>query len=311
MSDLTLSVIIPTYNRAATLRKTLDALALQEPTRLGCEILVVDDGSTDDTLATAQAYIEKGMPVRFMACPHRGPAAARNTGIDHSQGRLILFMGDDMIASPRFLQAHLEAHDEHPVNHVAIVGDVRWSPELVITPFMHWLDHGGPYFSFYELANDDRLDHRYFITANLSLKRAFLADERFDETFIWAAYEDTELGYRLMKSGLQLLFKPIPVYHLHPVTVESAAKRMYYSGRAARQLERKWPEITGLEYIHHSRMQVVLRRKWLSAGINGCLRPIVGGLNIRWPSRVYRYLLNHARWRGYVEERQAELDKTG
>ena len=216
-----------------------------------------------------------------------------------------------MIAPPHFLQAHIEAHNTHPASEVAIVGDVCWSPELAITPLMYWLDHGGPYFHFYEFSDGERVDHCYFVTANLSLKRAFLADERFDETFIWAALEDMELGHRMMQRGLVLFFKSIPVYHLHTVTLDSAARRMYKTGRAACRLEQKWPEITGLENTQRPRLHFLFRHGRLSADVDRCFRQVAGWLGVRTPVSLCRYILSYARWRGYVAEREAEMLGTG
>jgi glycosyltransferase involved in cell wall biosynthesis len=306
MSNMILSVVIPTFNRAAVLCETLDALLVQEPSELGCEILVVDDGSTDDTPSRVQSYVDQGAPIRFFACAHRGPAAARNVGIDHARGDLILFTGDDMLTPPHFLQAHIAAHAAQPASQIAIVGDVRWCPQLTITPFMRWLDHGGPYFHFHGFSDGDTVDHGSFITANLSLKRAFLAVERFDETFAWAAFEDIELGYRLMHRGLELFFKSIPVHHLHPVTLKGVTRRMYNTGRAACQLERKWPGFPGLGYIQHPRLYPLLRHERVSAGVERCVRQVVRFLGRRAPIALYRYIISYARWRGYVDAQQAE-----
>jgi glycosyltransferase involved in cell wall biosynthesis len=302
MSEPVLSVIIPTYNREATLCRTLDALLAQNPKRLGCEILVVDDGSTDGTRSAVQSRFDGGCPIRLLACPHRGPAAARNAGVEEAGGRLLLFTGDDMIAPSDYLQRHLAFHASNPSDQVAVVGDVQWHSDLVVTPLMHWLIHGGPYFEFHTLVDGDKVDHRYFITANLSLKRAALGDERFDETLVWAAFEDVELGYRLVQGGLRLLYSDIPVYHLHPVTLEGAVGRMYNTGRAACCLLRKWPAITGTGDIQHPRLYALFKHERLSAGVNRCVLRFADWLGVHSPVLLYRYALGYARWRGYVDE---------
>jgi glycosyltransferase involved in cell wall biosynthesis len=299
MSEPDLSVIIPTYNRADTLRLALEAIEQQvEP---GVEVLVVDDGSTDQTASTVAPFEARGL-VRFISAPHRGPAAARNAGLDQAGGRLVLFTGDDMIAPPELLRAHVEAHRAHPELEAAIVGDVRWSPMLQVSPLMRWLDHGGPYYHFYDLADGAVIDHRYFVTANLSLKRAFIGADRFDQDFRWAAFEDIELGYRLMRRGLRSIFRSIPTFHLHPVTLEGLLRRMEYAGRAARLLERKWPNITGLENIQRPRLHFVLRRRRLSEALSSCLRWVAEQLGDRTPLAVYRYLISYSRWFGYVSQ---------
>ena len=77
-----ISVVIPTYNRAALLRRAVDsALAQTVPP---AEILIVDDGSTDDTAAVASTW---PAPVRYIATPNGGVARARNVGIGEARGR--------------------------------------------------------------------------------------------------------------------------------------------------------------------------------------------------------------------------------
>jgi glycosyltransferase involved in cell wall biosynthesis len=297
--DCDVSVIIVNWNNAGDLAECLGCLRRQSWRDF--EIIVVDNGSTDQTASIVAPFAACGL-VRFISAPHRGPAAARNAGLDQACGRLVLFTGDDMIAPPDLLRTHVEAHQAHPEPEAAIVGDVRWFPTLQVTPLMHWLDHGGSYYHFYDLADGALIDHRYFVTANLSLKRAFVGADRFDQDFRWAAFEDMELGYRLMRRGLRLIFRSIPIFHLHPVTSEDLLRRMEYAGRAARLLERKWPNITGLENIQRPRLHFVLRHRRLSEVLDSCLRWAAEQLGDRTPLAVYRYLIRYARWCGYVSQ---------
>jgi glycosyltransferase involved in cell wall biosynthesis len=90
-----ISVIIPAYNRASLLPQTLRSLLAQ--TLHACEILVVDDGSTDDTAAVAQAF---GPPVRVIRQANAGPAAARNRGLREAVGEFLHFFDSDDLALP-------------------------------------------------------------------------------------------------------------------------------------------------------------------------------------------------------------------
>ncbi len=87
------SIVIPTYNHAQWLAEAIDC-ALAQTVR--CEVIVVDDGSTDDTPAVLQQYHGR---IRAAAVPHGGPSLARNHGLELAQGEFVMFLdADDLIA---------------------------------------------------------------------------------------------------------------------------------------------------------------------------------------------------------------------
>ena len=90
MSDLTVSVVIPTFNRARLLTRAIDS-ALNE-CKAGDEIIVVDDGSTDNTKSVVGSFAS---PVRYVAGEHGGAGRARNLGISMAGGDLIAFLDSD------------------------------------------------------------------------------------------------------------------------------------------------------------------------------------------------------------------------
>lgn len=99
MGSPAVSVVIPTYNRAAIVTDAIDsALACARP---GDEVLVVDDGSTDDTGARVRAY---GAPVRLVAGDHAGPGAARNRGVREARNPLVAFLDSDDVFMPDKLE---------------------------------------------------------------------------------------------------------------------------------------------------------------------------------------------------------------
>jgi glycosyltransferase involved in cell wall biosynthesis len=90
LSESSVSVLVPTYNRAHLIdRAVRSALAAIAP---GDEILVIDDGSTDGTDAVVEAF---GEPVRLLRAPHGGAGAARNLGLAEARGDLIAFLDSD------------------------------------------------------------------------------------------------------------------------------------------------------------------------------------------------------------------------
>jgi glycosyltransferase involved in cell wall biosynthesis len=193
------------------------------------EVVIVDDGSTDGTTEQIAALIDKSvLNVSFFRQDHKGPAAARNLGIREACGELVLFIGDDIIATPTLLGEHLAWHDKYPEKNVAVLGYVTWSPEIEITPFMRWLENGGPQFKYWSINDSENVSWRHLYTANISFKRRFLLDNGlFDEDFPYASYEDTELGYRLQQRGLCIVYKKQAVgYHYHLTSLDDAMRRM-------------------------------------------------------------------------------------
>jgi glycosyltransferase involved in cell wall biosynthesis len=238
----TLSVVIPTYNRCKTLQKALSAYLEQTALQAIAEILVVDDGSTDSTQAVVAALArESTIPIRCIGQENKGPAAARNAGISEASSELILFTDDDIIPGPTLVAEHLEWHKKFPELSTAVLGYVTWAPEIKPTPFMNWYASDGPLFAFAHIEGRTELDYIYFYTCNLSLKTEFLRrNGTFDEDFKVAAYEDIELGYRLDKAGMRLLYNAKALaYHQQYFSFDDACRRHEKAAAAAEVFGRK------------------------------------------------------------------------
>ena len=249
-----LSVIISTCNRKDILRKCLNALFGQTCLKSGYEIIVIDDGSTDGTENAVNEITRKSpVKLRYFKQENKGPAVARNVGIRNANGEIVLFIGDDIIAAPDLLEEHFLWHERYSDNNVAVLGYVTWSPEIKITPFMKWLENGGPQFSFWRIEDKVEVDtQRYFYTSNISLKRKFLLEKNgfFDEEFLYAAYEDNELGCRLKKKGLILKYNKNAIgYHHHFTSLNDACRRMIRVGESSQILAKK----TGIDQKYYSR----------------------------------------------------------
>ncbi|HPT07393.1 MAG TPA: glycosyltransferase family A protein [Candidatus Omnitrophota bacterium] len=240
------SIIIPTHDRVGVLAATLDALACQSFPMQTCEVIVVNDGSVDRTEEFLQANRLR-YPFRLTVYSqlNKGPAAARNVGIRNALGKIILFLGDDMIADTKLVRHHYEMHQQHPAPHIGVLGFVTWASSLTITPFMRWLENGGPQFHYGHLSDKSRVPWKYFYTANVSVKKEFmtLCNELFDESFPYAAFEDSELGYRLAQHGFVLIYqKDAVVFHDHATSLIDACHRMEKLGFSAQIIGEKVPE---------------------------------------------------------------------
>lgn len=236
-----LSVVIPTHNRPETLRRAISAYSTQTALQEISEIIVIDDGSSDSTLTVVRQMADESVrPIRYVRQENKGPAAARNLGIRVAKSPLILFTDDDIIPRRDLVAEHVKYHNSFPGENTAVLGFVTWLPDIAPTPFMDW--YGSEIlFTFSEINTQTKVDYKYFYTCNISLNRDFLlAHGMFDEEFKVAAFEDIELGFRLSKAGMRLLYNPQAVaYHEQFISFEDACKRHQKSMPAAAIFARK------------------------------------------------------------------------
>jgi glycosyltransferase involved in cell wall biosynthesis len=241
-----LSVVIPTKDRATALSRTLATLEAQQAGDARVETIVVDNGSSDGTLEQVRERAAgSSLPIKLLEQPARGPAAARNAGVEAANGEVLLFLGDDTEPDgAELLRAHLDLHAARPEQTYGVLGRITWSPRNPVTPFMRWLENGGPQFHYNELDPGPVDAASYFYSSHASVKRSIL--ERtggFDERFPTAAVEDTELGVRLADAGLELDYHPeLLVLHDHPTTPAQSLSRSVAVGRSAALYNRLRPD---------------------------------------------------------------------
>ena len=204
-----ISAVITTYNRSEMLGTALEAVLSQNAGGVRYEVIVVDNNSTDNTLATVEALIAKGYPnLRYVFEPKQGIAHGRNAGIAAARGDIIAFTDDDVVVTDNWITTIKRAFDEKP--EVEFIGGKilpNWSE-----PPPHWLtvDHWWP------LALLDRGDDRFYVnasnplclpTANASFRRnVFSRIGVFSPKF--SGREDHELFVRLWQAGGQGLYEP-------------------------------------------------------------------------------------------------------
>lgn len=232
-----LSVVIPTKDRADALARTLDAFEAQEGGDTELEAIVIDNGSSDATVEQVRRRAtESKLPIKLLEHPEAGPAAARNAGAKAATGEVLLFLGDDTEpADQGLLSAHLLLHAARPEPAYGVLGRITWNPHKTVTPFMRWLENGGPQFHYCELEAGPVDAASYFYSSHASVKRSLFEQlGGFDERFPTAAVEDTELGVRLADAGLELDYHPeLLVLHDHPTTPAQSFRRSVAVGRSA------------------------------------------------------------------------------
>jgi glycosyltransferase involved in cell wall biosynthesis len=281
-----LSVVIPTYNRAGTLQKALSAYVEQFSSQGFGEILVVDDGSTDSTRAVVDRLSKASrVPIRYIRQQNKGPAAARNLGIREAANELILFTDDDIIPERDLVATHIGWHSRYTSDEIAVLGYVTWSPEVRPTPFMHWYGLEA-LFSFRDIAGKSKVDYRHFYTCNISLKKEFLLrNGMFDEDFKSAAWEDIELGFRLERAGMQILYKPQAVaYHEQVISFQDACRR-YRKSLASAEIFKQKDAAHQLSYQAISGGKQRLKR--LLVSICYPIKPLMDW-RLPLPSGIYR-----------------------
>ncbi len=173
MGSRTVSVVIPTFNRSGTLLRVLRAMEAQTVGTQVFDLVVVDDGSRDDTPSALRRFAAQSpLEMRCIRQENRGPAAARNRGIAACGGSLLVLLGDDTIPTSQFLEKHLAYHRKHEWNEkLAVVGYTDWPPEMTVTPFLRYIGESGPQFAFRLMPAEVPLPFRFFYSSNVSFPR--------------------------------------------------------------------------------------------------------------------------------------------
>jgi glycosyltransferase involved in cell wall biosynthesis len=230
--SLDVTVVLATHNRARRLAALLETLRSQTMPDDRYEIVVVDDGSSDQTADVLdQALAEDGGPALRVIRRARaeGPAVARNEGWRAARAALIAFTDDDCAATPGWLEAGVHAARTHP--GAIVQGRVEMNPDELdrYNPFAHTFSVDEPSISFE--------------TANVFYPRSLLEQlGGFDSaSYPGPGGEDTDLGWRALETGAEAVFAPDAVIH-HGVVSIGALKRLRVAAR--------WTKTIGLYRRH-------------------------------------------------------------
>jgi len=246
-----LSVVIPTFNRRELLAGTIEACQRHSG---GCEIeiIVVDDGSTDDTL---QRLVELSAVIpnlTWHSAGKVGPGKARNIGAAAARYDVLLFLGDDIRPmTDEFFRVHASLHGTYADNNLAVLGKVVWpnmEPDPITYTMAHVQGQGAQQFGYIHLTPYSFVTWASFYTANVSVKKTLVQDwirNGFDEEFTGAAFEDLEFSYRLSKTpkGLTIFYDPTArASHHHSYTLPQFMERQTNSGSALAHFIELHPE---------------------------------------------------------------------
>ncbi len=198
------SIVIPAYNSEKTIEKTIKACLAQTYTGGRIEIIIVDDGSIDNTKDIVAKY-----PVKLLMNEHGGAAKSRNTGWRAASGEFIFFTDSDCVPCEKWIEELIELFDSNEVGAVGGTYGIM-NPESLTALCIH---------------NEIQFRHsrlpeyvRYLGTFNLVLKKTVLEEVGgFDESFLIACSEDADLTYRISDRGYKLKFTgSVKVGHFFP-----------------------------------------------------------------------------------------------
>jgi len=294
-----ISILITTFRRWPVLKMTLDALCAQSFD--GTQIIVMDDGSGDETWENLQRYREEHPECRLSidTQENTGQGPARNHALKLVEEELVLFLGDDIIPGEGFLKAHLDRQNSLGVP-AAVVGFTDWYREaLRVTPFMEFVNTEGHQFGYSFMKSREEQPFTCFYTSNISIPRNLLGDAPFDHSFSSYGWEDVELGYRLSLRGVKIVYdEEARAGHYHETTVTSFYGRMLQVGRTLEKLLNLHPELLRNPHMPPESPPSWYRLMeipgpWI-AGIAGKL----DRLGMRFPKKILHHLMMIPFYRG-------------
>ena len=260
------SVIVPAYNAEQTIEQCLDALTRQTVSRETYEIIVVDDGSSDGT----RARVEARAGVRLLVQANAGPAAARNLGVQHAQGEIVLFTDADCVPAEDWIERMVVPFGDEAI--VGVKGAYLSHQKELVARFVQ-IEYEDKYD---RMAREQYID--FIDTYAAGYRRdVFVAHGGFDLGFPTASVEDQEFSFRLARQGCRMVFVPAArVRHLgHAATLPAYWRKKFKIGYWKVLVHRLHPD----KLIRDSHTPQILKMQILLVGLGGF--GLVGGLV--WP----------------------------
>ena len=232
------TVVIPTYNRKSMLKETIESLFCQTYPKDLYEIIVVDDGSSDETHEMIKV-LSRTAPVKFRYFNqiHKRQASARNLGIKNAKGEIVCFIDDDCIADTHWIEHLVAGYASEKVGGVGgmILGNSLKTLSEKYIESSGYLKHE---------------NHGYYLaTANASYRKEILEKVGgFDLFFLNA--EDVDISLRVLNEGHALIYSSNAIcYHYHPSSIKSLLRKAYSRGIAYIRLTKKYDLEPSLVHI--------------------------------------------------------------
>ena len=240
---LDVTVAICTRNRAAQLRRALESVCgLIVPKGATWEVIVVDNGSSDETPKILQDFAAR-LPLRRLFEPEPGVSRSRNCALEAAQGRYVCWTDDDVLLSPHWLAAYLEAFKRHP-DAVLFGGPLEPLLEDPVRPlFERGKDQwplAGPFAARSPGAavrplslKDCDVPYGANLAVRVAEHRRYLFDERLGPSpFFNRLADEIDVIYRMMKHGATGWWVPdARVLHLIPPERQTLGYLVYYYRR--------------------------------------------------------------------------------
>jgi|GEM_PF-1911834 len=234
------SVVVATYNRLQPLRRLLERFAEQQPREQTFEVIVVDDASAHDPESVVGEFSHV-LDLKFVRLErNQGVAVARQKGVELASGRVVIFVDDDMLPVPSFIDSHVRAHDGHATR--VAMGPLVPAECIDVMPLFERYHAYQMELAARRYAAEGTFRGHDVYTGNLSMTRdTFWRAGAFDPSF---HLEDVELGLRLERLGVSFVFVPeaVTVHGSDHTSLERWLARSVRDGRDWVRLLRKHPD---------------------------------------------------------------------
>lgn len=205
--DILVSVIVPAYNAGKYLGFCLDTVIAQ--THKNLEIIVVDDGSTDNTGKICDEYANKDSRIKVIHQKNHGVAFTRNVGLDNATGEYIAFIDSDDYVKSNYIEVLLETCTENCSNITICKSIDTYKRELFDLPVSY---NARTYESMFLLKNVSYLDVCYEVVISMIFHKSVFDDLRFPVGLI---YEDSYIYYDLIKNAGKITFIDTVLYYYY------------------------------------------------------------------------------------------------